>query len=310
VGAQFWAPKLPATTKVPKTKKGRLMAIKFVYITDTHYGAENVQFFEQPSYPERLPELLSLLDARIKQDKEIQFVIHGGDMVNHCSEAVLQKLPEVFHLSVPLYLCLGNHDLTHPDALNHWLQLAPDFFPARTPCSSIALEQGYLHIVPNHWSSTPYYWEDVQDAHFSADQLADVEKTVQQNPNAAHIFFTHSNIMGILPGQTGFPQPYNSPKEAFSQQVFTLTEKYPQVRTVISGHTHVNSHVRRNEIRYITASSFVEAPFEYKIFEVNNGNVSMTTENLFQAISFPAEYNFNKVFVQGILRDREFRDGA
>ena len=286
------------------------MPIKFVYITDTHYGAEKVQFFEQPSYSEKLPELLSLLDARIRQDKEIQFVIHGGDMLNQCSEELIRKLPDVFHLSVPLYLCLGNHDLTHPDALKHWLQLAPNFFPARTPCFSLELEQCFLHIVPNQWGDTPYYWADAQDSQFTEEQLAAVGQTVQQNPSCTHIFFTHSNSIGILPGQTGFDQPYNSPKESFSQQVFTFTEKYPQVRYVISGHTHVNSNVKRNEIRYVTASSFVEAPFEFKIFELDDKNVSMSTENLVKEIGFNADYDFNKVFVQGVLGDRKFSDGV
>jgi len=283
---------------------------KFVYITDTHYGGAKVQFFEQPSYPDKLPKLLSLLDARIRKDKDIQFVVHGGDMVNQCSEEVIQKLPEVFQLSVPVYLCLGNHDLTHQDALKHWLRSASVFFPARTPYFSLPLDQCFLHIVPNQWGDTPYYWEEEQDSKFPPDQLEEVGKTVQQNPKCTHIFCTHSNIIGVLPEQSGFDKPYNSPKGSFSQQVFTFVERYPQVRYVISGHTHVNTNVKINEIRYLTASSFVETPFEYKIFEVKDGKVSMSTENLVREINFLAEYDFNKTFVQGRLEDREFNNGG
>jgi predicted phosphodiesterase len=279
---------------------------KFVYITDTHYGVSTVKFFEQPSYPQQLPALLALLDARIRQDPDIRFVVHGGDMVNECTEAAIKRLPEVFHLLVPVYLCLGNHDLTHPDALRYWLSGAPDFFPTGAPYFSLPFDGCFLHIVPNQWCEAPYYWQDAQDAHFPPDQLEAVGQTIRQNPGSAHIFCTHSNVTGILPEQTGFDGPYNSPRESFSQQVFAFADRHPQLRCVISGHTHVNSIVQRNGVRYLTSSSFVETPFEYKIFAANGGNVSMSTENFAQAVRFSAEYDLKRTFVQGRPEDRGF----
>ncbi len=149
-------------------------------------------------------------------------------MINRCSEEIIRSLPEVFRLSVPVYLCLGNHDLTHPDAWKHWLNAASNFFPAGKPYYSVRLEKCYLHIVPNQWGNTPYYWKEEQDSRFLDEQLEEVGRTIRQNPGCTHLFCTHSNVIGVLSEQTGFDRPYNSPKEFSQQQVFKFADMYPK----------------------------------------------------------------------------------
>ena len=278
---------------------------KFIYLTDTHYGGSPVLFHEQPSYPQRLPQLLALLDGRIRQDPDIQLVIHGGDMVNQCTPDALQGLEQVFRLSVPLYLCLGNHDLTHPAALSRWMHGAPHFFPTGSPVFSLPLGDAFLHILPNQWCETPYYWESVQDAHFLPNSLAAVEALIRQHPSAAHLLITHSNVLGIQPEQSGMDQAYNAPRESFTREVFDLLKRHPQLRHVISGHTHANTHVIRGGAHYITASSLVETPFEYKLMDVQDGRITMTTESLAGEVNFQADYDSERNFIQGRAADRE-----
>ena len=42
----------------------------------------------------------------------VDFVLHGGDMIDSTREEHIDRAAEMFRLSVPVYLCLGNHDLT------------------------------------------------------------------------------------------------------------------------------------------------------------------------------------------------------
>ncbi len=107
---------------------------RFVFITDTHLGAANdVGYRQQPRRADQLPALLALLDGWIRREAEggapISFVLHGGDMVDAAGPEILRAATETFRLSVPVYLSLGNHDVTRRDAADLWLSEAPAFFP-------------------------------------------------------------------------------------------------------------------------------------------------------------------------------------
>jgi len=67
----------------------------------------------------------------------------------------------------------------------------------------------------------------------------------------------------------------------------------------------MNKTVRSTQ--YITVSSFVETPFEFKLFEVDGKTLSMQTHNLREAIGFPTVYDWDSTFVQGRAKDRSFQ---
>ena len=111
--------------------------MRFVYIADSHVGAGDVGYRQQPRYADRLPELAALLDAWIRQAGDIDFVLHGGDLIDVTSVDNIRAARELFRLSVPVYLCLGNHDLTEENALDLWLAEAPAFFPDDAPVFTV-----------------------------------------------------------------------------------------------------------------------------------------------------------------------------
>ena len=84
-----------------------------------------------------------------------------------------------------------------------------------------------------------------------------------------------------------------------------LVDKYG-VTCVLGAHSHVNMKREINGVNYITVSSFVETPFEFKLFEVTSDSVSMKTHNLLDRIDFRADYNWDNTFVQGRACDRSF----
>ena len=281
---------------------------KFIYLADTHFGADPMGYQQQKGYVERLPELLDLLDAWIQEEGGGDFVLHGGDLVDKATDCNIRGAGELFRLSVPVYVCLGNHDLTDANALGVWLPEAPALLAGGDPNYTITCDGCVVHVVPNQWCSTPYLWDAEQTPQFLDTQLEELEADLAQEPGAIHILATHSPTLGVPCDQTGLEQPYHRPSEDFARVVLRMAEKHPQLRVVLGAHNHLNMHLERDGAHFVTASSFTEVPFEFKVFEVDPPQIRMSTISLTGRTSFRAEYDYDKTFVQGRLKDRSFED--
>lgn len=261
---------------------------------------------QQRGYPEALSEILAALRAHLHADAGIDFVLHGGDMIEAASDENILAAAECFVLPVPVYVCLGNHDLTISTALERWMELAPDFFLNGRPEYMIEAEHCIVHVVPNHWHDTPFHWEDVQNAHFSEDQIEQLTENLGMTPHLPHIVLTHSPIFGLPVEQTGFSDPFHPPNPSFTETVTDLTAKHRNIRCVLGAHNHMNMRVRNEGVEYLTVSSLVETPFELKAFDVTPDSITMSTVNLADSLSFYGEYDETRTFVQGRAIDRSF----
>lgn len=280
---------------------------RLLYMADTHLGASPMGYQQQKGYPERLPEILGAVAEYVAADGGVDFVLHGGDMVDAATDANIAHAAETFDLPVPVYLCLGNHDLTTPDALDRWLRRAPDFFPNGSPEYTIATDDCVVHVAPNHWGETPYYWGDTQNAHFSAEQSACLASDLDTTPGRPHILMTHSPVHGLPVEQTGLPEPHHPPAASFTEAVTSLAREHPTLRCVLGAHNHMNMRVERGGVEYVTVSALIETPFEMKILDIEPGRMSMETVSLAADPGFRGEYDHAKAYVQGRPVDRSFR---
>jgi hypothetical protein len=279
---------------------------KFIYLADSHYGSNPPGYQQQRACPERLMEVIDTLKKYI-MDERIDFVLHGGDLIDFTSEENIRGGAELFGaLDVPIYLCLGNHDLTTPDALHQWLRLAPQFFPGGKPEFSILHEDCAIHVVPNHWGDYAYYWNVDQRMSFDATQKEFLEIALSANIDQPHLCLTHGPTFGLPLQQTGFDEEYHIPNEEFTQTMCDIAARHPHLRCVLGAHNHLNMCRRRAETYFVTTSAFVGTPFEVKLFEVTREKLSMATVTLGNRMNEKNAYNFDKTFVQGRSVDREF----
>lgn len=279
---------------------------KFIYLSDSHCGANPPGYQQQRACHNLLPEIMGALQKYIAEEK-IDFVLHGGDLIDSTSEENIQSGARLFDaLGVPVYLCLGNHDVTTPDALQQWLQLAPQFFLGGKPEFSISQEDCAIHIVPNHWGDYAYYWKVDQRMSFDAAQLEFLETALSANTDRPHVLLTHGPVFGLPPQQTGFDEDYHTPNEEFTKTVSDIAARHPHLRCVLGAHNHLNMCVARNETYFVTTSALVETPFEIKLFEVTRDAISMSTITLGNRMNEISEYDFDKTFVQGRAIDRGF----
>lgn len=279
---------------------------RFIYLADTHSGADPMGYAMQPGYPERLPELVAALEEWLVENP-VDFVLHGGDMVDAGTQENIAAAVELFDLSVPVYLCLGNHDVTEEDSLDQWQTRAARMLPDRAPTYSIESDGCVVHVAPNQWEEgVPFIWRQQQQAHLLDEQLEYLSRALAQRTDDSHIVLTHSPVLGLPVEQTGYDEPYHAPPEAFTAQVLDLVETHPNIRCVLGAHSHMHMHVEHDGVHYVTTSSWSEAPFEFKVFEVDAAGVRWSTRWLGQRVSFEYDYDYDRAFVQGRACDRAF----
>jgi 3',5'-cyclic AMP phosphodiesterase CpdA len=278
---------------------------RFLYMADSHWGAGESGYTMQPKTDVQLPAILVALRSWIEAHDPIDFVLHGGDMIHATSAASIEATSHHFDLPAPVYLCLGNHDLTSAGAVDDWLRIAPQFFGSAAPDFAITTVDCMVHVIPNQYGTTPFLWADTQDPHFLPQQLETLEARLAAHPDKTHLLQTHSPIHAIEQRQSGLCEPFHEPPESFTATVCRLAEKY-RITCVLGAHSHVNMHKELDGVNYITVSSLVETPFEFKLFEVGPDTLSMQTHNLLDRVPFRADYNWNNTFVQGRACDRAF----
>ena len=242
------------------------------------------------------------------ENAPIDFVLHGGDMIDGTSLANLRRARDLFRLSVPVYLSLGNHDLTVPEARDLWLAEAPAFFPGGAPEFTLRLDGCAIHALTTHWCERPFFWEQALAPHFLAGVLERVEATVAAQPGLNHLLLTHSPVVDVPPEQRGSAQPFHLPPPAFTEAVLAAAHRRVALRCLLGAHNHANLHVVAGGTHAVTVSAFVETPFEFKLFEVTPGTVRMSTHGLLPRVGFAAAYDFDRAWVQGRPCDRAFEE--
>lgn len=271
-------------------------------------GANPMKYHQQAGCPEKLPEILLKLNQYIKKAGNIDFILHGGDMIDSTSDEAIVMAAKHFEFDIPLYLCLGNHDLTEKNSLERWLELAPQYFQdKKNPNHTITMNDCIIHVFPNHWEEQPYYWGTTQDAYLSEEQLKKLSNDLNESVNLPHLVLTHSPVFGLPTEQTGLSEPYHPASTTIKTLLTTLTAEHKNIKCVLGGHNHLNSHTEHNGVHFITASSFAETPFEFKLFDITANSMTMSTLSLADSLDFKVEYDSEKSYVQGRPIDREFK---
>lgn len=272
---------------------------RFIYLCDTHLGSQGKGYHQLDSHPDRLPEIAAALTGWIKEQGNIDFVLHGGDMVNDGTEEQIHQAVELFQWPVPVYLCLGNHDLAQPESIKHWMTAGSSFFDGGQPDFLVNAQDCVIHVLPNHWCDRPFYWEKAQAPHLRPEQSTTFERQYQAHRGRPQILLTHSPVFGLPPEQTGFSEPFHAPTPEFTNSILAQVMGHSDLLCVLGAHSHLNMRVERDGVHFVTASALVEVPFEFKLFECDKDTIGMRTISLTNYISITSDPDPAKSFVQG-----------
>ena len=279
--------------------------MKFIFITDTHYGGPDEQGYRQQArYNVHAEELLDRLADFIRAE-EVSFVLHGGDLADwgnrdnmRLSSRLMKQLP------CDVYLSLGNHDLTEDDSVSAWLEETPQFFPDGAIDFTIVKDGLRIDALCSNWGPRAAFWniKEPQLAWFTEEQKARLMDGRQDLPR---IIVSHAPPCGLPSEQTGLDHELHAPHEPFQRFVRETCDALKPLAW-LGGHNHMTIRRRLNETQLVTAPAFSEAPFEAKLFEFKDGGLSMKTIVFGGSVGFQWKYDFDKTHVQGRICDRVF----
>lgn len=278
--------------------------MRFLLISDTHLGRREAGYNQQPDYTERSAAILAALQDWITTDGNIDFVMHGGDLLDATDVELMRQAAALYALTVPVYLCLGNHDLTEVDAVETWLSTAPGFF-ADDVHFEVVTDDAVVHVLPNHWGPIDYHWADVQEPRLSEAQVGRLESALLRYADRPQIICTHAPVAGVGTAQTGFETVHHPPAPAYQQYFLSLLDSHPTICAILTGHSHIGWVAKLGRCAAVSGSAFSESPFEFKLIEVTPARLSVRTFDLFSAVDFRAAYDFGRTYVQGRPCDRE-----
>lgn len=277
--------------------------MKFIYLADTHIsGSDDAGYRKQPRYLKYFPEIIKCLENYIKEAGDIDFIIHGGDMIDKTTPEAIREAADLFgRLPCPTYLALGNHDLTTPDAVEMWLVNAPQFFSEGKTDFRLIKDGVQIDVLLCHWGETPAYWHpDIPQVPWLSPQQIEQIANVDAKCHT-RIIVMHSPIYGIPPEQYGGTEPIHAPAGDFCEKLLPIMNN---ASLVLGAHNHMNMVLTRDGCHYITTAALSETPFEFKVIEVTDQKLSMQTITLNSSVSFRGDYDFEATYVQGRACDR------
>jgi len=282
---------------------------RFIYMADSHFGADPMDYQMQPGYPDRLEEIVGALADWMRDDGGIDFILHGGDMVELATEETIDRAAKLFDLPAPVHLCLGNHDVTERNAVALWQAKAPELLgriaDVHNANYSVDYDDCLVHIVPTHWCEEDYYWQEELTPQLRQEQIDHVLYAVEYRPDRFQILLTHSPMLGVPAERTGLDHVFHGPPEAFTRQLADLIDRC-DVGLVLGAHSHVNMRAQYNGAEAVTVSALAETPFEFKLIEIEDETVRIETIALADRLGFRAGRDETNAWIHGRPEDRCF----
>jgi Icc protein len=258
-GASLLLPSLSLTaTSTQATPKSASRSLTVAHLTDIHVqaGKESEQGFAY-----------SLQTANAYPEK-IDFIINGGDSImnpaTNMSRSTVKSQWTLFHSilkqnnTLPVFHCLGNHDLFEWASPNRFHASAKQWAleEYRIPLSYYAFEQGnwkFIVLDSIHGRNTvPGYYAKLDE-----EQRNWLEQELKRTPENQFIcIVTHIPILAVctLFDSTSTNSEHwsipNNTLHADARDLTALFYKYPKIKACLSGHIHMVDHVNYLGIDY------------------------------------------------------------
>jgi len=283
------------TAQAPTPKK----SLRFAFISDIHVK------------PGAIPETGMAKAIRHVQDLEpkADLIINGGDCIMDGLSATkesVQKQWDLYHSimnaenKLTVYPCIGNHDVYG------WFQKTPDttdpLYGKNWALKELKMAERYYHFKKGNWNfivldstqNNPAggYIGKIDDAQFAwlSTKLGDI-------PSSEYIcIVSHIPILSICSGLFFNKNEANGDlmikRNLMHSDFFTLKalfNKYPNIKTCLSGHIHLQDEVKYHGIDYYcngaVSGNWWDGPFQefdpaYAVFELyDDGSVKREMVN-------------------------------
>lgn len=256
--------------------------MRIAYLTDSHLGATSHGFHQQPCWVGGMQELIQRL-RNLLDEQQVELVMHGGDLVEEATDQQIQQaLADVDCLGRPVLMCLGNHDLCQPGAIDRWREAVAGFPQITLADAHLAFDDVDLYALNNHWAAdgqVELFWDPTPPfRHVPAwgdGQLDWLDERLGKFHDRPAILMVHTQV-DLIHGQAApeldgyIPPDYTDPLNA-------LLDKHPHCRLGLFGHCHVTRAIGHSQRIHLTTGAFGELPFYVRLIDVRQRTISVQT---------------------------------
>jgi len=239
--------------------------LRFVQISDVHFTTLSQSHGKRDLSNSKY--YLQKAISNINNLKDVDFVIFTGDSIDSPAPSELEKFAlEAKKLKYPWYVALGNHEVTvsgnfkKTEYFNILKKHNKYIKNEGKPYYAFNQDKKYLFIaadgvIEKHLTAGGY---------FDKPQLNQIEKIIKNNPKKKIIIFQHFPL--IEPSQSHDHKVLNA------EEYLNMLYKYKNVFMIASGHYHVDKVTNKNGIIFVSTSSLVQTPHEFRIITINDNN--------------------------------------
>ena len=278
---------------------------RFVVLSDTHFFApgngKDGKWWYRTLHSRSEQIAAAIIDTIVPFQPE--FVIHCGDFTGLCDMDNFEHGRNVMdNLGCPWYVVPGNHDTWYP-GVREAISSPYDLEPQRCYYHRLVNGIHFLFLDTCHWAAQdgqvdPYLSRDPDDKGQNKDlcvhqeQLDWLKEQLNSCPDKKAILVTHVPLRfrDFYPVKRYWNgEPVAGEKLDLSividplvniEQLHKIIDTSPNIVGVFSGHWHINDITLKDGIFSCLTSSLREWPFEFRLVEVRDGRLSISTHGL------------------------------
>jgi len=270
---------------------------RFVFITDSHLGCDENGHQMQSRYLGQDVELYEGLGRWLKE-QDVSFVVHGGDMTDHGSLQEIEYANGLCErLKVPVYVCLGNHDLIQPDSMRHWQTTGGTshgrFLPGGRDCFGIDAGSVMVVVVSHHWNPKfDHRWVvgESQAARLDGRQQEALQRLLREAGRPA-IAVTHMVLNPISAEQRNAEGPLYPPPPSYLSTWQRIGQANRNLRLVMCGHNHTHTRYDHESFISCTTGAFNERPAQLRLITIDSQSIKVETVAFAEVLGLPVELN-------------------
>jgi hypothetical protein len=267
-----------------------MAALRFAFITDTHIGCDADGWHMQPRYLGRDDGMYDGL-AQWLRDRDVAFVVHGGDVVDQGTQPQIDRACQLFsRLRVPVYACLGNHDLAQADSIDRW-RACDVLMPGGRDCYAVDAGAATIVLATHHWHPDhDYRWihDGPQQPRVDARQRRAIGELMRDAARPV-IAVTHAPLNDVPGSQRNDDEPYHPPHAPYLESWRSLAAEHANLKLVLAGHNHAHSDHDHGSLITTTTPAFNEPPAQVRLITITPRAIDVRTVSLAAAMGLPAD---------------------
>ncbi len=238
------------------------VSLNFAQVSDVHFledGSNTTYKMTGES-----PRLLDDAIAQINENKDLDFVMFTGDLIDKSFEKELRAmLPHLQKLDIPWYFAFGNHDR----CVGGYLTTLVYLDMVRNANPNFKFKKAYYSFEPKKHYKVIVLDDIITDeitsnGYIDETQLKWLKKELDGSKNDTVLIFLHVPVI----------EPFASPNHRLrnATALKQLIESYDNPIGVFQGHYHAAKITQHDNVLYVSSPALVSYPNAFRFVKVTN----------------------------------------